>query len=333
MKVSSISKKLVENSISAMLSAIEIHNKPNFQYRYETVVILIINARESLIKWYLYKYHKDVKLWKTKKWKTEYKPFDSCLACIKSKLWKDYEHWFANIERIYDYRCSYIHFYWDNIDPIIFWLINENVKFYADFLTEFFPQIKFKKENFYILPIWFEALSSTINILSDFSKSKESSKDVKKFIQSIIDTSIELSNHGNDNCIISDYKIKFNNINSLKNADIVAKFSNDWILVNNSKKIEFVENWDNNQQVRVMNEKEEIALQKKKFPLAYNELRSKITEKYWYKNRSTIYKELKKYKNDRKYTFQYRWDWKTWYSLELVDVIWKSFPDNPRKLW
>jgi hypothetical protein len=45
-----VSKRLVENSISAMFGAIEIHNKPIFSYRYETSVILFINARELLLK-------------------------------------------------------------------------------------------------------------------------------------------------------------------------------------------------------------------------------------------------------------------------------------------
>jgi hypothetical protein len=44
------SKELLEQSISAMVSAIEIYNKPDFKYREETFAILAINAWELLVK-------------------------------------------------------------------------------------------------------------------------------------------------------------------------------------------------------------------------------------------------------------------------------------------
>lgn len=39
---------LLRNSIEAYFAAIEIHNKPNMYYRYETVSLLLINAWELL---------------------------------------------------------------------------------------------------------------------------------------------------------------------------------------------------------------------------------------------------------------------------------------------
>ncbi len=44
------SKLMLEKSISAMLSAIEIYNKPDFKYREETFSVLCINAWELLLK-------------------------------------------------------------------------------------------------------------------------------------------------------------------------------------------------------------------------------------------------------------------------------------------
>lgn len=44
------SQELVEKSIAAMVSAIEIYNKPDFKYREETFSILAINAWELLLK-------------------------------------------------------------------------------------------------------------------------------------------------------------------------------------------------------------------------------------------------------------------------------------------
>jgi len=44
------SRRLLGNAVSAMLAAIEIYNKPLFQYRDEIVSILLINAWELLLK-------------------------------------------------------------------------------------------------------------------------------------------------------------------------------------------------------------------------------------------------------------------------------------------
>jgi len=45
-----IYEKLIDNSLSAALSSIEIYNKPDFKYREEIFTILLINAWELLLK-------------------------------------------------------------------------------------------------------------------------------------------------------------------------------------------------------------------------------------------------------------------------------------------
>ena len=48
--VKSKTQELLDKSIAAMVSAIEIYNKPNFLYRGETFSILAINSWELLLK-------------------------------------------------------------------------------------------------------------------------------------------------------------------------------------------------------------------------------------------------------------------------------------------
>ncbi|KXS37104.1 MAG: hypothetical protein AWU58_2136 [Methanohalophilus sp. T328-1] len=43
-------RALRDNSKSAMLACIEIYNKPSFQYRNETFIILLLNSWELLFK-------------------------------------------------------------------------------------------------------------------------------------------------------------------------------------------------------------------------------------------------------------------------------------------
>lgn len=50
MKTNKTYRSLLDKSIASMLSAIEVYNKPNFQYREETFAILSVNAWEILLK-------------------------------------------------------------------------------------------------------------------------------------------------------------------------------------------------------------------------------------------------------------------------------------------
>lgn len=50
MKINKTYRSLLDKSISSMLSAIEIYNKPNFKYREESFAILAVNAWELLFK-------------------------------------------------------------------------------------------------------------------------------------------------------------------------------------------------------------------------------------------------------------------------------------------
>ena len=53
MKTNPTYKSLLDKSVSSMLSAIEIYNKPNFQYREESFSILAVNSWELLLKAYI----------------------------------------------------------------------------------------------------------------------------------------------------------------------------------------------------------------------------------------------------------------------------------------
>lgn len=55
MKTNKIYRVLLDKSMDSMLSAIEIYNKPNFNYREETFAVLAINAWELLLKAYIFR--------------------------------------------------------------------------------------------------------------------------------------------------------------------------------------------------------------------------------------------------------------------------------------
>ena len=53
MKINKTYRALLDKAMDSMLSAIEIYNKPNFNYREETFAVLAINAWELLLKAYI----------------------------------------------------------------------------------------------------------------------------------------------------------------------------------------------------------------------------------------------------------------------------------------
>ena len=55
MRVNPLFRSLLDKSVGSMLSAIEIYNKPDFNYREESFAILSVNSWELLLKAYLLK--------------------------------------------------------------------------------------------------------------------------------------------------------------------------------------------------------------------------------------------------------------------------------------
>ena len=186
---SPIAKSLVKSSEAAMLAAIEIHNKPTICYRYEIVVLLIINAWELVLKGFIHNRLKKVKLFKND---GTSKPFPECVDCVFSNLGHDYTAIKENIEILYDYRNRIAHFYTGSLDPIIFMLVKKSVLFYTQFLIEFFKIDIANRSNLYLLPIGFKPLYTPVDYLSKHSASEKYPSIVRSFIDKILQVSENL---------------------------------------------------------------------------------------------------------------------------------------------
>jgi hypothetical protein len=215
---------LVINSKSALISAIEIHNKPIFPYRYEVVCILVINAWELLFKAYLLKNHPEIKVMRDD---GTTKPFEECLESVRSSIGKPFFATAENVSKIYEYRCNSIHFYQDNIDILIFSLTSMSVAFYSDFILSHFGIDLADETNLNLLPIGFKKPISPIIFLSNHSASESSSEAVKQFIKSIIISTDLLIENGIEEAILVEYQMSLINENRIKNADLKAAITQD----------------------------------------------------------------------------------------------------------
>lgn len=215
---------LRENSLQALLAAIEIHNKPNFNYRYQIVSILIINSWELLFKSYLIKYRPQVKLFQAD---GTTKPFNQIMGAVIDTLGKEFFHIRSNLEIIYEYRCNVVHFYSEDINPLLFGLFQKAVENYNNFTIKLFRFKLSDIDDLYILPIGFKRPLSPIDFITNKSDISSSSKELQTLIENIIRKTRELDLCGNQESIIIPFSIHYRNENRLNNADIIAAISGD----------------------------------------------------------------------------------------------------------
>ena len=170
------SKELLDKSISAMISAIEIYNKPDFMYRGETFSILAINSWELLLK---AKYLKDNKnkmrsLYvmepllnkdgsKSKRMKVKLtrsgNPFTHSIDYIAKKLIEKGEMdqvVFNNIMALIELRDSAIHFYNYSLkfNVRIQEIGTASLKNYVALYKKWFNK-DLSEYNFYLMPLSF----------------------------------------------------------------------------------------------------------------------------------------------------------------------------------
>lgn len=219
----SLERALVANARSAMFAAVEIHNKPVFEYRYEVCTLLIINAWELALKAYIAKELKAVRL--IKKDGTT-KPFSECVACVSSKLGKPFEPIRMNLGILYEYRNKVTHFYHEDLGIIVLGLLKASVLFFSDFMEAQFDERLYEAANLILLPIGFTKPMSPLDFLSNQSATKECPTEVKAFLESIRKSSESLQKQGIDDSIIVNYSIGLVNESRIKNADLTAAINN-----------------------------------------------------------------------------------------------------------
>lgn len=206
-----------------MFAAIEIHNKPIFQYRYEVCTLLVINAWELALKAYIAQELDSVRLIKRD---GTTKPFAECLACVSSKIGKPFEATKHNLEILYEYRNTIVHFYQEDLGIVVLGLLKSSVLFFSDFMEVHFGIKLYEQANLILLPIGFKKPMSPLDFLSNQSAAKECSVEVKAFLESIKKSAESLQKQGIDDSIIVNYTIGLVNESRIKNADLTAAINN-----------------------------------------------------------------------------------------------------------
>lgn len=218
-----VQSNLVKNSIAAYFAAIEIHNKPNISYRYETVTLLMINAWELALKAYVRKYMKHRSIFENDEYTIS---IDKALSYVDEHINSVKANSFVatrkNIEEIDHYRNGITHFYCEELEPYIFMLVARSALNYVDFIKRYFSKDIMMDESIFIMPLGFKLPFRPEDFLSNNGAKYAASEESRKFIKSIVTTIRELHDNGIEDSIVLGFDIYLENVKKARNSDILA---------------------------------------------------------------------------------------------------------------
>lgn len=223
-------RKLLGNSISAMVGSIEIYNKPQFLYRNETTVILLVNAWELLFKAIVSKSGKSV--YYSKKRNEPYRTIgleEAGRRATSSAIWPtsiDSSAVVKNVDLLAHYRNSSIHFYSDeDFGYILHSLAQTSVLNYRDLASKVFNRDLTSQINWQILPLGTKPPIDPIDYLkgSRDSKTIPRSAAASAFIAEIENAKKLLTGEGHQpNRLLTIFQVNLQAVKKVSAADFVV---------------------------------------------------------------------------------------------------------------
>ncbi len=214
---------LIKNSTAAYFAAIEIHNKPNISYRYETTALLLMNAWELILKAYTKKFIKKKSIY-TKDGHTISidKSIDYVEEHINTAEPKAFTAVIENLLLIEAYRNNIVHYYNEQLEPYIFMLTAKAALNFVDFLKKYFSKDILEEDGLFILPLGFKLPFKPEDFLTKKAAQYVSSPESKQFIDSMINIISELDRNGVDDTIVVGFDIYLENVKRMKNSDLLV---------------------------------------------------------------------------------------------------------------
>lgn len=219
---------LLKNSISAYYAAIELHNKPNISYRYETVTLLMINAWELMLKAFIRKFFKDKSIFKDNNYTIS---FDTSLAYTEEYISANFQKGAfkaikENLLLLEEYRDKIVHFYNEAIEPIIFTLLAKGALNYVEFIKKYFRKDILAKEGLFIMPLGFKLPFKPEDYLSNKSSSYNYSQEVKDFINNIVKVVEDLRSGGIEDSVVLGFNLYLDSVKKISNSDLLVAITN-----------------------------------------------------------------------------------------------------------
>ncbi len=213
-----------------MLAAIEIYNKPQFTYRSECFVILLLNAWELAFKALLSKSR--VRIFKPKE---RDKPYMTLGLWDSMEAGKNlfphgisYRPVAENIGRLVDYRNNAVHFYNEpGFEVVIYGLAQTSIVNYRDFVSACFDRDIASEVNISLLPLSFGVAPDPIQFLGSRGDGR-CKPAIAEYLKVISDTTAELEHAGIDTGrFLTVFQVNLQSTKKVQSADIVASVSGE----------------------------------------------------------------------------------------------------------
>ena len=222
---------LVANSLSAMLAAIEVYNKPRMEYRDEVTVVLIVNAWELGLKAALKKASK--RIFYPKRRGEPYKTLaaeDALKHVVASKLFPahvDGKALATNIRMLIAYRNRATHLYAADLGEMIYPLLQTSVLNYRDFMLEQFQKDLADSITWQLLPLGAKAPTEPVQFMKA-EPSASAVSEVQDFIDGLRKMIDRAEAEGADmQRVAAVYDIHLRSTKAVSSADLVVSVAKE----------------------------------------------------------------------------------------------------------
>ena len=218
-------KKLLGNAKAAMMAAIEIYNKPTFEYRDECTVILLLNAWELVLKALLSKNKQSVFYPKKRNHPYRTLSWQDALSRGRDYFPSTMLHLpiQQNLEFLGNYRNMTVHFYnTKDFGVVLYQLAQTSIVNFRDLLQNSFGISLEDEINWQLLPIGIRPPIDAVSYISGESDAK-TTKAVRQFLSELTEAAKELIAADIDTGrLLTTFKVKLESIKKIGKADIVV---------------------------------------------------------------------------------------------------------------
>lgn len=223
-------KRLVDNSLAAMLAAVEVYNKPQMTYRDEVTVMLIVNAWELALKATLRQKNRSIFYPKKRGERYRSIAIDDALGRVTaSKLWPadiDGPAVVANVKALTEYRDRAIHLYnAQGLGAVIYPFLQQNILNYRDFMVAKFKKDLADSMTWQLLPLGATAPADAVQFMK-VDKNATMVAEVEDFITELRHLMDDAQAAGGDmGRVATVYDIHMQSQKKMSSADLVVAVS------------------------------------------------------------------------------------------------------------
>jgi hypothetical protein len=219
-------RHLLHNGTSALLSAVEIYNKPRFSYRNECFVILLLNAWELLLKALLSKNRRSIFYPKERKKSYRTLSLTDALAAAQ-KFVPASLHTLAiqkNVELLETYRNNAVHFYnAKDFGAVLYPLAQTSIVNFRDILEQCFGESLADEINWNLLPLGLKPPIDPMEYISGKSATVRGSAAVRQFLRELASARDEVrAADGDTGRLLTVFEVKLESTKKIGDADVVV---------------------------------------------------------------------------------------------------------------